>query len=95
MAERLISAESHVKITHDQVKEHLPSHLHRFYDEAAQGYDARMSRGTGAVNRARRGGKCPEEGSDSHRSVEQCLHARWLLEPRRTPEGHGHRWRRR
>ncbi len=62
MAERLISADSHVKITHDQVKGHLPLHLHPFYDEAAEGYDARMSRGTGAVNRAGAAGNGPKKG---------------------------------
>jgi predicted TIM-barrel fold metal-dependent hydrolase len=62
MAERLISADSHVKITHDQVKGHLPAHLHKFYDEAAQGYDARMSKGTGAVNRAGAAGNAPKKG---------------------------------
>jgi predicted TIM-barrel fold metal-dependent hydrolase len=52
MSERLISADSHVRMTHEQVKEHLPSRLHDAYDEAAGGYEARMSKGTGAANRA-------------------------------------------
>jgi predicted TIM-barrel fold metal-dependent hydrolase len=52
MPERLVSADSHVKMTHDQVKEHLPPGLHGAYDEASGAYEARMSRGTGAANRA-------------------------------------------
>jgi predicted TIM-barrel fold metal-dependent hydrolase len=52
MPERLVSADSHVKMTHSQVKAHLPSSLHRAYDDAATGYEARMSRGTGQANRA-------------------------------------------
>jgi predicted TIM-barrel fold metal-dependent hydrolase len=50
--ERLISADSHVKIAHDQVKNHLAPRLHDSYDKAASSYEARMSRGTGAANRA-------------------------------------------
>jgi predicted TIM-barrel fold metal-dependent hydrolase len=52
MSERLISADSHVKMTHEQVREHLPTRLHSAYDEASGAYEARMSRGTGAANRA-------------------------------------------
>ncbi|MFZ0666313.1 MAG: amidohydrolase family protein [Acidimicrobiales bacterium] len=52
MPERLISADSHVKMTHDQVKAHLASKFHASYDETAGAYEARMSRGTGAANRA-------------------------------------------
>jgi predicted TIM-barrel fold metal-dependent hydrolase len=39
-------------MTHEQVKGHLPTKLHGAYDEAAGAYEARMSRGTGAANRA-------------------------------------------
>jgi predicted TIM-barrel fold metal-dependent hydrolase len=52
VSERLISADSHVKMTHEQVKEHLPSRLHAPYDEAADAYEASMSVGAGAANRA-------------------------------------------
>ena len=52
MSERLISADSHVKMSHDQVKTHLASKFHQAYDEASGAYEARMSRGTGAANRA-------------------------------------------
>ncbi|MCU1401393.1 MAG: putative metal-dependent hydrolase, TIM-barrel fold [Acidimicrobiales bacterium] len=50
--EDLVSADSHVKMTHEQVKAHMPSALHEAYDNAASAYDARMSSGAGAVNRA-------------------------------------------
>lgn len=52
MTERLISADSHVKMTHEQVKAHLPERFHPAYDAAAGAFEARMSRGVGAVNRA-------------------------------------------
>lgn len=52
MPERLISADSHVKMSHEQVKQHLPTRLHDAYDSASGAYEARMSRGTGAANRA-------------------------------------------
>ena len=52
MTERLISADSHLKITHDQVKGYLDPQYHGAYDEASGAYEARMSRGTGAANRA-------------------------------------------
>jgi uncharacterized protein len=52
MTERLISADSHVKMSHEQVKAHLASKHHWAYDQAAGAYEARMSRGTGAANRA-------------------------------------------
>jgi uncharacterized protein len=61
MTQTLISADSHVKISHDQVKAHLPSHFHEAYDQAAGAYDARMSRGTGAVNRAGASGNVPKK----------------------------------
>jgi predicted TIM-barrel fold metal-dependent hydrolase len=52
VAEHLISADSHVKMSHEQVKQHLPQRCHDAYDNAAGAYEARMSRGTGAANRA-------------------------------------------
>src|ERR1700692_1985582 len=52
MAELLISADSHVKMSHEQVKAHLASKHHLAYDQAAGAYEARMRRGTGAANRA-------------------------------------------
>jgi predicted TIM-barrel fold metal-dependent hydrolase len=52
MDERLISADSHVKMTHEEIKKYLPASLHQAYDVAAGGYESRMSRGTGQANRA-------------------------------------------
>ncbi len=52
MSEHLISADSHVKMSHDQVRKHLAPALHDAYDDAAHAYEARMSRGAGAANRA-------------------------------------------
>jgi predicted TIM-barrel fold metal-dependent hydrolase len=52
MSERLISADSHVKMSHEQVKAHLPSRLHEAYDDASGAYESRMAVGAGAVNRA-------------------------------------------
>ncbi|HEY1741214.1 MAG TPA: hypothetical protein VGI86_21040, partial [Acidimicrobiia bacterium] len=52
MAERLVSADSHVKMSHEQVKRHLATTHHDAYDAASGAYEARMSRGTGAANRA-------------------------------------------
>jgi predicted TIM-barrel fold metal-dependent hydrolase len=52
MPERLISADSHVKMTHEQVKVHLPSRHHESYDEAAGGYETQMRGAAGAANRA-------------------------------------------
>jgi len=50
--ERLISADSHVAITHDQVRAHLASKFHAGYDEAVAAFAKRMSRGTAAANQA-------------------------------------------
>ncbi|MFJ6573966.1 amidohydrolase family protein [Streptomyces sp. NPDC091292] len=52
MPELLISTDSHVKMTHDQVKSYLPRRLHEPYDDASGAYEARMSAGVGAANRA-------------------------------------------
>lgn len=50
MAERLISADSHVQVAHDQVKEHLATKYHAAYDEAVAAFVARMARGAGKAN---------------------------------------------
>jgi uncharacterized protein len=42
--ETLISSDSHVNITHDQVKEHLRPKLHGAYDDAVAGFGARMAK---------------------------------------------------
>jgi uncharacterized protein len=50
--ELLISADSHVAITHDQVKENLATTFHDDYDGAVAAYARRMSSGAGAANQA-------------------------------------------
>jgi predicted TIM-barrel fold metal-dependent hydrolase len=52
MPERVISADSHVKVSHDQVKGHLAARYHESYDAAAGAFEAKMRRGAGAANRA-------------------------------------------
>ncbi len=51
MTERLISADSHVAVTHDQVKANLATRYHDEYDTAQQAFTDRVSRrGAGAAN---------------------------------------------
>jgi predicted TIM-barrel fold metal-dependent hydrolase len=50
--ERLISADSHVAITHKQVRAHLAQAFHADYDEAVAAFTQRMARGTAAANQA-------------------------------------------
>jgi len=53
MPERLISADSHVSISHDQIKAHLASKWHGAYDQAQEAFAARMSAmGAGRANTA-------------------------------------------
>lgn len=53
MAERLISSDSHVKVTQDQVKAHLDPQYHGDYDAAVAEFEDRvMGRGSGGANRA-------------------------------------------
>ena len=49
MTERLISADSHVRVTQDQIKANLPSRLHAEYDRALGAFQARMAAGAGAA----------------------------------------------
>ncbi|HZQ58302.1 MAG TPA: amidohydrolase family protein [Acidimicrobiales bacterium] len=50
---RLISADSHVAVTHDQVKSHLAAKWHDGYTAAQEAFAARMARkGAGAANTA-------------------------------------------
>ena len=62
--ERLISADSHVAITHAQVRTHLASAFHADYDAAVAAFTQRMARGTAAVNQA--GMKLKRSDSDAH-----------------------------
>ncbi len=50
--ERLISADSHVKVTHEQIKANLEARFHQAYDDAVAAFTARMARGAGAANAA-------------------------------------------
>jgi predicted TIM-barrel fold metal-dependent hydrolase len=50
--ERLISADSHVKVTHEQIKANLDPRFHQAYDDAVAAFTQRMSRGAGAANAA-------------------------------------------
>jgi uncharacterized protein len=52
MTERIISADSHIRVTHDQVKANLASKFHASYDAAVEAFTARMMRGAGAANAA-------------------------------------------
>ena len=48
MTERLISADSHVSISHDQVKAHLATKHHDDYDDAQRAFAERMRNAMGA-----------------------------------------------
>jgi predicted TIM-barrel fold metal-dependent hydrolase len=50
MATGVISADSHVAMGHDRVKEHLASRFHGAYDEAAAEHERRISAGKAASN---------------------------------------------
>jgi uncharacterized protein len=50
--ERLISADSHVKVTHEQIKANLEPQFHQAYDDAVRAFGERMARGAGAANAA-------------------------------------------
>jgi predicted TIM-barrel fold metal-dependent hydrolase len=52
MAERLISADSHIKVSHEQIKANLATTYHQAYDDAVDAFQARMTRGVGAANAA-------------------------------------------
>jgi predicted TIM-barrel fold metal-dependent hydrolase len=52
MSERLISADSHINVTQDQVKAHLARRYHTAYDDAVAQFENRvLSKGTAKVNR--------------------------------------------
>jgi predicted TIM-barrel fold metal-dependent hydrolase len=54
VAERLISSDSHVNVTQDQVKAHLDPKYHGEYDDAVAAFTNRvLSKGSGKANRAR------------------------------------------
>ena len=63
-AELLISADSHVAISHDQVRAHLAPSLYSDYDAAVAAFARRMARGTAAANQA---GKTMKRSDDDPR----------------------------
>src|SRR3954465_2702644 len=52
MTERIISADSHVKISQEQVKANLDARYHASYDKAVAAFQARMASGAAAANQA-------------------------------------------
>jgi uncharacterized protein len=50
MPERLLSADSHVKVSQEQIKANLPGRLHAAYDEAVAKFQARTAGGAGRAN---------------------------------------------
>lgn len=62
--ELLISADSHVAITHEQVRAHLAPNLYSDYDAAVAAFTQRMARGAAAANQA--GMKMRRSDDDSH-----------------------------
>jgi predicted TIM-barrel fold metal-dependent hydrolase len=52
MSTRIISADSHIKVSHEQVKAHLDPRFHGPYDAAVAAFQARMARGAAAANQA-------------------------------------------
>ena len=52
MSERIISADSHVAVSHDQIKANLDPKFHAAYDDAVRAFGERMARGAGAANAA-------------------------------------------
>ncbi len=64
---RLISADSHVKVTHEQIKANLSPGLHQAYDDAVAAFGQRMARGAGAANAAGAAMKAADANSAFHR----------------------------
>jgi len=63
MTERLISADSHVKVAHEQIKANLATKYHQAYDDAVAAFGARMARGVGAANAAGAAMKAADKNS--------------------------------
>ena len=60
---RIISADSHVAVSHDQIKANLASRYHQAYDDAVAAFGARMASGSGAANVAGAAMKAAEKNS--------------------------------
>lgn len=63
MSERIISADSHIAVSHDQIKAKLDPRFHQAYDDAVAAFGARMARGAGAANAAGAAMKAAEANS--------------------------------
>lgn len=63
MTERIISADSHVQVSHDQIKANLDPMYHSAYDAALAAFGARMAKGAGAANAAGAAMKAAEKNS--------------------------------
>ncbi|MCU1379140.1 MAG: putative metal-dependent hydrolase, TIM-barrel fold [Acidimicrobiales bacterium] len=63
MSERLISADSHVRVTHEQIKANLAPRYHQAYDDAVAAFAERMAGGAGAANAAGAAMKAAEANS--------------------------------
>jgi predicted TIM-barrel fold metal-dependent hydrolase len=61
--ERIISADSHVRVTQDQVKAKLDPRFHEPYDAAVAAFQARMAGGAGAANAAGAAMKAADKNS--------------------------------
>lgn len=66
MGERLISADSHVRVTHEQVKANLATRHHAAYDDAVASFQARMAAGAGKANQAGAAMKAADKNSAFH-----------------------------
>ena len=67
MAERVISADSHVKVSHEQIKANLSPRFHQAYDDALRAFGERMMRGAGAANMAGAAMKAAEKNAAFNR----------------------------
>ncbi len=67
MTERLISADSHVQVSHDQIKANLAARYHQAYDDAVGAFAQRMARGAGAANQAGAAMKAADANAAFHR----------------------------
>ena len=63
MVNRVISADSHVQISHDQIKANLAEKYHGSYDAALAAFAERMMKGAGAANAAGAAMKAAEKNS--------------------------------
>jgi predicted TIM-barrel fold metal-dependent hydrolase len=65
--ERLISADSHVRVAHEQIKANLDPRYHQAYDDAVAAFAQRMARGAGAANSSGAAMKAADANAAFHR----------------------------